>query len=85
MFFYILSLIKYLLYFIVTDKGKKKYLLILEYADSGTLRKYLQSNFESISWHQKLKFGYEIASAVSCLHKNDIIHRDLVTKRSRIT
>jgi serine/threonine protein kinase len=54
--------------------------LVLEYADSGTLRSYLQENFESIGWDLKLKFAHEIASAVLCLHENDIIHRDLVTK-----
>ena len=59
-------------------KGNKKYLLVLEYADSGTLRSYLQEKFESISWDLKLKFAYEIASAVLCLHENNIIHRDLV-------
>jgi len=51
--------------------------LVLEYADSGTLRSYLQEKFEPINWDLKLKFAYEIASAVSCLHENNIIHRDL--------
>ena len=68
------------LIFILIDKGNGKYLLVLEYADSGTLRSYLQEKFESISWDLKLKFAYEIASAVSCLHENNIIHRDLVIK-----
>ncbi|CAJ0843716.1 3297_t:CDS:2, partial [Entrophospora sp. SA101] len=45
--------------------------------DSGTLRSYLQKKSKSINWDLKLKFAYEIASAVSCLHENDIIHRDL--------
>ena len=58
----------------------KEYLLVLEYADNGTLRSYLEKTFESISWNLKLKFAHEIASAVKCLHENDIIHRDLVNK-----
>ena len=66
--------------FVFVNKGGKKYLLVLEYANSGTLRSYLQENFESINWDLKLKFAHEIASAVLCLHENDIIHRDLVTK-----
>ncbi|CAJ0827914.1 13856_t:CDS:2 [Entrophospora sp. SA101] len=57
-----------------------EYLLVLEYADSGTLRDYLQEKAESISWDLKLKFASEIASAVSCLHENNIIHRDLHSK-----
>ncbi|CAH1767518.1 11882_t:CDS:2, partial [Entrophospora sp. SA101] len=49
--------------------GNGKYLLVLEYADSGTLRSYLQEKCESISWDLKLKFAYEIASA----HSNNIL------------
>ncbi|CAJ0912549.1 17567_t:CDS:2, partial [Entrophospora sp. SA101] len=50
---------------------------IIHLYDSGTLRSYLQEKCESISWDLKLKFAYEIASAVLCLHENNIIHRDL--------
>jgi serine/threonine protein kinase len=60
--------------------GDEKYLFVLEYADSGTLRSYLQRNFESMGWDLKLKFAHEIASAILCLHENDIIHRDLAIK-----
>ena len=74
-FFFLLTEILYLL------KGDdEEYLLVLEYADSGTLRRYLEKTFESISWSLKLKFAHEITSAVMCLHENDIIHRDLVNK-----
>ena len=74
-FFFLLTEILYLL------KGDdEEYLLVLEYADSGTLRRYLEKTFESISWDLKLKFAHEIVSAVMCLHENDIIHRDLVNK-----
>ncbi|CAJ0845496.1 5569_t:CDS:2, partial [Entrophospora sp. SA101] len=64
-------------YGVTKNEGNDKYLLVLEYADSGTLRSYLQKKSKSINWDLKLKFAYEIASAVSCLHENDIIHRDL--------
>ena len=66
--------------FILLVSSNGKYLLVLEYADNGTLRNYLQQNSESIDWDLKLRFAYEIASAISCLHENNIIHRDLVTK-----
>nr|CAG8651085.1 983_t:CDS:2 [Entrophospora candida] len=64
-------------YGVTKSEDSKKYLLVLECADSGTLRSYLQKNFKSISWDLKLKFAHEIASAVLCLHENNIIHRDL--------
>ncbi|EXX66379.1 uncharacterized protein OCT59_024435 [Rhizophagus irregularis] len=55
----------------------KKYHLVMEYADSGSLNNYLKENFEKLVWEDKLKFAYQLASAVSCLHDEDIIHRDL--------
>ncbi|CAB4437445.1 unnamed protein product [Rhizophagus irregularis] len=55
----------------------KKYLLVMEYADGGSLSKYLKENFEKLTWEVKLKLAYQLASAVSCLHDEDIIHRDL--------
>ncbi|GES97506.1 kinase-like domain-containing protein [Rhizophagus clarus] len=53
------------------------YLLILEYADSGTLRNYLKKNFTKLDWNIKLQFAIQISNAVSCMHQKGIIHRDL--------
>jgi serine/threonine protein kinase len=50
----------------------------MEYADNGTLRKYLGKNFDNITWKDKLNMAYQLASAVSCLHNEGIVHRDLV-------
>ena len=56
----------------------KKYLLVMEYADGNTLRNYLEANFENLTWEDKYKFAYQLACAVSCLHDEGIVHRDLV-------
>lgn len=55
------------------------YLLILEYADSGTLGNYLKDNFSKLDWGIKLQFAIQIADAVSCIHQNNIVHCDLVS------
>ncbi|GBB84618.1 hypothetical protein RclHR1_01120006 [Rhizophagus clarus] len=55
----------------------KKYLLVTEYADGGSLSNYLEENFEKLTWEDKYKLAYQLASAVLCLHDEDIIHRDL--------
>ncbi|KAF0539143.1 kinase-like domain-containing protein [Gigaspora margarita] len=60
-----------------TDSSSTHYILVLEYADSGTLRSYLQKNFKELSWKDKINFASQIASAVKCLHAEEIIHRDL--------
>ncbi|CAB4373840.1 unnamed protein product [Rhizophagus irregularis] len=53
------------------------YLLILEYADSGTLGNYLKENFNKLDWSIKLQFAIQTADAVSYIHQHDIIHCDL--------
>ena len=52
----------------------------MEYANGGTLDKYLYKNFDRMDWNLKLKFAKQISSAIFCLHENNIIHRDLVKK-----
>ena len=44
-----------------------KYLLVMEYADGGSLNKYLKENFKNLTWEDKYKLGYQLASAVSKL------------------
>jgi len=58
---------------------KMNYFLVLEYADSGTLREYLKNKSKTFEWTNQLKFAKEIASAILCLHENGILHRDLVS------
>ena len=56
----------------------KKYSLILEYADSGTLKTYLSAHFNELNWNDKYQLALQLTSAVACIHECDIIHRDLV-------
>jgi serine/threonine protein kinase len=53
-------------------------MLVMEYADGGSLRSYLKQNFNKLSWNNKYNMAYQLACAVSCLHNEGIIHRDLV-------
>ncbi|CAB4438197.1 unnamed protein product [Rhizophagus irregularis] len=55
----------------------KNFLLVMEYANSGTLRNYLCKNFENLTWNDKLNLAFQLAHAVSCLHDEGIVHRDL--------
>ncbi|RHZ74614.1 hypothetical protein Glove_220g57 [Diversispora epigaea] len=56
-----------------------EYILVLEYANGGTLRDYLKSNFEKHkwNWNDKLNLAQQIVKAIEHLHSNDIIHGDL--------
>ena len=50
----------------------------MEYADGGTLRTYLKEHFNSLTWNDKFNLALQLAYAVSCLHGERIMHRDLV-------
>ena len=50
----------------------------MEYADGGTLRNYLKEHFSNLTWDNKFNLALQLAYAVSCLHDENIVHRDLV-------
>jgi serine/threonine protein kinase len=50
----------------------------MEYADSGTLRKYLKENNENLTWNDRFNLAFQLTQAVLCLHDEGIVHRDLV-------
>jgi serine/threonine protein kinase len=61
------------------DTDSTKYLLVMEYADGGSLQSYLKENFNKLDWSDKYQLALQLASAVECIHNCDIIHCDLVT------
>ncbi|KAF0544030.1 kinase-like protein [Gigaspora margarita] len=66
------------LFGLTTIKDKSdKYMLIVEYADNGTLRNYLKNNFDTLNWDDKLRLAKQLTSAVMHLHSNNIIHGNI--------
>ena len=66
------------------ETDSTKYLLVMEYADGGTLKSYLDENFNKLEWSDKYKLAFQIANAVECMHNEGIIHCDLVWYQSFI-
>ncbi|RHZ88304.1 hypothetical protein Glove_23g165 [Diversispora epigaea] len=58
-------------------KQDDNYMLILEYANDGSLRQYLKTNFQRLDWNAKLDIAKKIADILMLLHSNDIIHGKL--------
>ena len=55
---------------------------MLEYADSGSLKSYLNKHFNELEWSGKYQLALQLASAVEFIHESGIIHRDLVITTS---
>lgn len=57
--------------------------MILQFADRGNLRNYLETkwrdNIYKISWDELIKIAKQIALGLEYLHQINIIHRDLVS------
>ena len=54
------------------------YIIVLQFADGGSLRNYLKKSFSSLAWSDKFNMATDIAKGLMCLHAEQIIHRDLV-------
>ncbi|CAG8504819.1 22813_t:CDS:10 [Cetraspora pellucida] len=55
------------------------FILVLEYANNGTLKEYLCKNFCVLNWDDKLDLARQLVDAIKFLHSHDIIHRDLLS------
>ncbi|GBC05719.1 hypothetical protein RclHR1_00640007 [Rhizophagus clarus] len=50
------------------------YMLVMEYANGGSLRSYLKENFNKLTWDDKYCMAYQLACAISFLHNKGIVH-----------
>ncbi|PKY12334.1 hypothetical protein RhiirB3_423989 [Rhizophagus irregularis] len=58
-------------------KTKSENLLVMDYADCGSLQDYLEKKFNNLTWNNKYELAFQLACAVSFLHDRRIVHRDL--------
>ncbi|PKY43254.1 kinase-like protein, partial [Rhizophagus irregularis] len=58
----------------------ENYILVLEYANEGNLKEYLEKKFTSLTWNNKIQMALDITSGLKFLHSKEIIHRDLHSK-----
>ena len=64
-------------YGISQDPETKNYIMVLEYAENGSLRNYLDTNYDKLSWDTKFCNLSHIAYGLHKIHKKELIHRDL--------
>ncbi|KAF0469708.1 kinase-like protein [Gigaspora margarita] len=54
--------------------------MVLQFANNGDLRSYLRDHFSELNWSTKIKMAKDISNGIKCLHKANIVHRDLHDK-----
>ncbi|RHZ43233.1 hypothetical protein Glove_819000g2 [Diversispora epigaea] len=64
------------LYGITKDPTKNEYMMIMQYAIEGSLRKMLDNKFKELNWHNKISILFHIAEGLSEIHKNHLVHKD---------
>src|SRR3954451_24799203 len=63
-------------YGITKDPETNNFMIVMQYAEIGSLRQHLNNNFNSLDWKQKLHNLYCIANGLSNIHNNKLIHHD---------
>ncbi|CAG8769978.1 4034_t:CDS:2, partial [Racocetra persica] len=53
------------------------YFMVLQYAEGGNLRQYLENNHSKLSWTDKVRIIIDIASGLQYIHNHDIVHLSL--------
>ncbi|RHZ60890.1 hypothetical protein Glove_350g100 [Diversispora epigaea] len=69
-----------ILWEITNDENTNNYMIVFEYANNGSLRQYLKTNFQKFDWNIKLNLAKQIANALMDLHDNNIIHGKLTSE-----
>ncbi|GBB90394.1 hypothetical protein RclHR1_17330003 [Rhizophagus clarus] len=65
------------LYGVTQDPETGNYMMVLEYAEDGSLRNYLDTSYNKLNLKSKIKYLYNIVTGLENIHGNEIIHRDL--------
>src|SRR6266487_4954551 len=63
-------------YGITQDQKTNDFMMIMKYAENGSLRQYLNNRFNSMDWNNKLDILRQIARGLNEIHDNKLIHHD---------
>src|SRR5581483_7383321 len=64
-------------YGVTQEPITQNYALVLPFMKNGSLRSYLNQNFNSITWNQKLLIIFEISRGLFYIHYKNLLHKDL--------
>src|SRR5581483_3763037 len=61
---------------ITKDPETNNFIMVMHYANDGSLRQNLNKNFNSIGWWNKFFILFNIAIGLNEIHKKELIHQD---------
>src|ERR1043165_5164691 len=64
------------LFGITKDPKTNNFMMVMEYAQYGSLRQHLNNNFNSLNWTKKLFNLWYIAYGLNEIHEKGLIHHD---------
>jgi serine/threonine protein kinase len=64
-------------YGITQDPKTKNYMMVLDYAEGGSLRNYLDESCNELYWDKKIDYLNDTIVGLKCIHEKELIHRDL--------
>ena len=64
------------IYGISQDPNTKEYILVMRYANNGSLRDYMTESFKYLKWKDKIEILYRIISGLKIIHQEQLVHHD---------
>src|SRR5581483_10664539 len=64
-------------YGVTQESNTQNYALVLPFMENGSLRSYLNQNFNSLTWKQKLDIMFYISFGLYFIHEKNLTHKDL--------
>ena len=61
---------------ITKDPETNNFMMVMQYARNGSLRRHLDNEFNSLKWENKLSILSKIAKGLKNIHDNGLIHQD---------
>src|SRR5581483_232429 len=64
-------------YGVTQESNTQNYALVLPFMENGSLRSYLNQNFNSLTWRKKLQIMFSISFGLYYIHRENLTHKDL--------
>src|SRR5437763_9935951 len=65
------------IYGVTQDPETKEYVIVMQYANNGSLLSYLDQNINKLTWMEKLRYLEDIAGYLADIHDMGLVHCDL--------